>query len=97
MGDDHALDFLNVIGSGRFRPFALGTDGVPFENARNAIDRGVTLACRQEIVLHGLQALTDRAAVFGRWHCAVLPALRGVLPGRLNGRAIPASDTRLIR
>jgi len=76
VGDDHILDFLDVVGFGPFLWLALSTNRVPIKKADGSINGRVAFAGCQEILLHGLQALGYRVSFFELCHyaCAALAA-----------------------
>ena len=70
MGDDHVLDFLDVVGLRPFLWLPLSSKSVPLKDAVDTFNGHVTLARRQEIVLDGLQALPYGVPLFECSHYA---------------------------
>jgi len=68
VGDDHILDLLDVVGLGPFLWLALSTNSVPIKEAGDPINGRVTLARSEEIILHGLQALSYSVSLFDSGH-----------------------------
>jgi len=76
VGNDHILDFSDVVAFDFFLWLALSSHSVPFKHPLNPIKDRVALARNQESILYGLQALDYRVSFFQLCHdrCAGLAA-----------------------